>query len=314
MVNSLRFCVAADDDGARVDRVVRTKLDVSRSTLQAWFADGCVSVNAHRVSKGHIVKLGDTILVEPPMAALPGAEVLDVRLETAQLLVVHKPAGQPSVALGSSQRWALSQSIAAYCPEVSAIGYSPADAGLLHRLDNDTSGLLLVAKQQAAFTELLHGLRSGWLHKRYLALVSSAPPSSAGSVTAALEPHPSNRRKVAIVPGADRKPLGYAATTSYRVLGRGPELWLLELSASPAYRHQIRVHLASVGCPLLGDTLYGGKEHAGLARHALHASSLAWPGGVEVPAFNVEAAVPADLQSVIDAGYVLPINPAPALG
>jgi 23S rRNA pseudouridine1911/1915/1917 synthase len=311
LVELLRHVIDPQEAGQRADQFVRSRVTASRSTVRAWFSEGYVLINNRPASKGQSVVVGDEVrVVEVPKTPPTSPTALDIRLETPRVLVIHKPAGQPSVALGSSHLWALSQAITAVFPASAGVGYGPLDAGLLHRLDNDTSGLLVAAKQQPAFDELLEGLRGGQLGKRYLALVSAPPPAESGSISHALEPHPTHRRKVALAaPGSGH---GHPARTDFRVLASGNGVWLLELSASTAYRHQIRVHLASLGCPLLSDALYGGAAWPGLTRHALHASAIRWLGGPLVPAFSVEAELPADLRAVLDAAGLVYADAAKA--
>jgi 23S rRNA pseudouridine1911/1915/1917 synthase len=194
----------------------------------------------------------------------------------------------------------------------------------VHRLDNDTSGLLLVARTQAAFHELKEAIRAGGVDKRYLAIVAIIGKSSraasvsasgaladSGTIDLPLAQHPKDKRRVfACVHERDVARLKpRSATTTYRVVrrwraeidGQSLELALVDAKAPKALRHQIRVHFAALGAPLLGDGLYGGPAAPSLGRHALHASHVGYAGGAVVDPFVVDASLPADLQAIVPA-------------
>jgi 23S rRNA pseudouridine1911/1915/1917 synthase len=289
--------VTQAEAGQRVDAVLRNAAGVSRSTTLAWFTARRVLVNERRTEKGAVVSPGDVICVlpAPDSAEERPLPVVDIRHETADLLVCYKPAGVATIAQASSSLPSLSTALLQAFPQLESVGYAPGEAGLLQRLDNDTTGLLVAAKTAASFASLLAGMRDGALSKTYLALVSERPAQAEGQVSLPLGPHPKNRRKVTVTRDARD---GFPALTSYRVVAEGDHACLLELQVASAYRHQIRVHLAAIGCPLAGDSLYGGKPLPGLSRHALHASRLTWAGNALVPAFDVKAPLPTDLTQV----------------
>jgi 23S rRNA pseudouridine1911/1915/1917 synthase len=158
-------------------------------------------------------------------------------------------------------------------PEMCAVGWTEREPGLIHRLDTQTSGLLVAARNAESFRLLVGALRGGQLEKRYLALVLSANLPDEGLIDAALHPDPSRPGRVRVA--ADGGGYRRDAHTSFRVLERGPRWALLEARASRAFRHQVRVHLASIGHPICGDALYGGDGDPRLGlRHALHASYI----------------------------------------
>jgi 23S rRNA pseudouridine1911/1915/1917 synthase len=273
---SLTFSVASEDAGARVEQLVMRALHCSRNEARALCEQGRVTLAGKRVKKGARaqaeaeirVALADAWLVSEPDAPL------DIRLERPDLVIVSKPAGTPSVPLRPGETGTLVNALIARYPEMCAVGWAEREPGLIHRLDTQTSGLMVAARNAESFQLLLDALRNSQLEKRYLAVVSSADLADEGVIDAALHPDPSRRGRVRVAgddPGYQR-----AARTSYRVLERGPRFALVEAHASRAFRHQVRVHLASIGHPICGDALYGGSVEPRLgARHALHASYIA---------------------------------------
>lgn len=227
------------------------------------------------------------------------ALALDVRLERPTLLVVHKPASQPTAPLRTDEGGTLVNALLARYPELAGIGHRAREPGLLHRLDTETSGLLVVARDRAAFDTLTRALRAGRLAKRYLAITATVDLPAEGVVDAPLGPDPTRRGRVRVVPDPDRD-YARAAETRYRVLETTAALTLLELDVARAFRHQIRAHLAAIGAPLVGDALYGGAAWPGAgARHALHASYVAWAGDRTEASFEVNAALPDDMRRLL---------------
>jgi 23S rRNA pseudouridine1911/1915/1917 synthase len=226
---------------------------------------------------------------------------LDVRLELPSVLVVYKPPGQPSATLRPGERGTLVNALVARYPELRGTGHRPREPGLIHRLDTETSGLVVVARTAPAFGTLTRALRAGQLSKRYLAIVAARELPTSGVVDAPLGPDPARRGRVRVVPDPTRD---YAkpSTTHFRIALRNERYLLLELEAARAFRHQIRAHLASLGAPLVGDTLYEGPAwpDAG-TRHALHASYVAWAGDRTVPSFAVNAELPEDMRRLLGA-------------
>jgi 23S rRNA pseudouridine1911/1915/1917 synthase len=299
----LKFQVDGGEAGERLDRlVVRHAGALGRRRAAALFAQGAVRVDGRRATKGELARAGSTVEVdlgEPDRAAPEPQAALDVRLETEHVLVVHKPAGQPSVAVRGADRGTLAGALVGHYPELIAIG-SPREGGLVHRLDTGTSGLLVAARTSTAYPRLREAIRVGALEKRYLALVTSADLPGSGVIDRPLVSDPRHARKVRWEgPGVSRARF---AVTTWRVVQRG-RLWtLVEAHASPAVRHQIRAHLASIDHPIAGDLLYGGAEVPELAgRHALHASYVAWTGDDVLRGFAVEDRLPPELFALLEA-------------
>jgi 23S rRNA pseudouridine1911/1915/1917 synthase len=295
---TLRFVVADEDAGQRLDRIIAARAGVGRRLVRELCAGGRVLVDGRRARPADPVLAGARVELESPSDEVePEALPLDVRLETAHVVVVNKPAGQPTAPLRPGEVGTLTNALVARYPEIAAIGRRAREPGLLHRLDTQTSGLVVVCRTAHALRVLGAALDAGRIEKRYLA-IATGELAGDGTLDAALAPDPQRRGRVRTV--APDEP-GYArsSSTRFRVLDRQGELALVELRMNRGFRHQIRDHLASAGAPLVGDALYGGRpwpEHA--ERHALHASYVAWAGDTTLGAFEVEAEMPVDMREL----------------
>jgi 23S rRNA pseudouridine1911/1915/1917 synthase len=295
-----RIAVGPAEAGERLDRVVARNAKLGRRSVRDLCDAGRVTIDGKKARPADPVPAGAVVELEPfddraePDASLP----LDVRLETSSVIVVHKKAGEPSAPLRPSELGTLANALVARYPEVAGIGRRPREPGLLHRLDTETSGLVVACRTKDAFRRLSDALVAGRLEKRYLAIAADTELAGEGSIDAPLAPDPRRRGRVICVgPGAR----GYArpSLTHYRVLERRGTLVLVELRMSRGFRHQIRAHLAELGAPLVGDVLYGGRlwaEHP--KRHALHASYVAWAGDATLEGFAVEADMPDDMREL----------------
>lgn len=295
-------------DGKRLDVLVveAFRREMSRAKVRELFDRGAVLVFGRPVVKGHRARHGEEVTVEIDRdqvdAAVPTPdEPLDVRLQRNDIVVVHKPAGQPTAPLRPGETGTLANALVGHYPEMARIGRTAHEPGLVHRLDSGTSGLVLAARTPHAFEQALGALGRGELQKRYLLLCRSEGLDCAGVIDIPLGTHPRDRRKVKACerPAVQRRLHARAATTSYRVIDRVGPLAVVEASAPRALRHQLRVHFAAIGHPLVGDVLYGG-DMSLLSRQALHACHLSWKGSDAWPAFSVDAEIPADLQRLLD--------------
>ncbi|HEY3495353.1 MAG TPA: RluA family pseudouridine synthase [Polyangiaceae bacterium] len=297
-----RFVVSEGEAGTRLDRLVARHVPgVGRRTARELFDAGRVTLDGRRVRPAAAALAGAIVEVDfegegaTPDPAVP----LDVRLELPTHVVVYKPSGVPSAPLRAGELGTLANALVARYPEMAELGHRAREPGLVHRLDTETSGLLVAARSEAAFAILRGALTSGKLVKRYLAITSARSLPEQGVIERALSPDTERRGRVLAREGGGQ---GYArpAVTRYRVIRRTPRHALVELEAGRAFRHQIRAHLASVGAPLVGDTLYGGEPWpSGSARHALHASHIAWAGDATLPSFLVTAELPDDLLELL---------------
>jgi 23S rRNA pseudouridine1911/1915/1917 synthase len=297
--------VTPEEAGVRLDRWLADKLPMlGRRQAKAWCATGRVTVDGRAANKDLRLKPGMEIRYElaPERAATQNAELpLDVRLETNSFVIVNKPAGQPSVALSADDRDTLTNALLARYPEMQQMEGNPLEAGLVHRLDTGTSGLLLAARTTAAFRTLQQALRAGRLRKQYVAIVCAGPLQDRGCIDTPLRPSPRNSRRM-VTARVDQKG-ARRAKTEYEVVERNEHAAVTLASAGPALRHQIRAHFASIGCPLLNDEQYGAPRDSRLAasRHALHARRIAWDGDGNLPPFDCIEPLPEDLLAVLRA-------------
>jgi 23S rRNA pseudouridine1911/1915/1917 synthase len=281
--------------GMRLDQALARLLPKeSRSRLARLVEEGAVRVDGERASPADRLRGGErlavTLLPRPEEAAFRAEDIaLDVVHEDDQVLVVAKPAGL--VVHPGSGNWAGTM-LNALLHRVPALKALPR-AGIVHRLDKETSGLLVVAKTEAAMQDLVRQLQARTVKRTYLAIARGAVPDE-GVVDAPIGRHPTQRTRMAVVPG------GKPAVTRYRVRERFRRHALLECELETGRTHQIRVHLASIGHPLEGDPVYGGRGTSRLPRQALHAWKLAFvhPGtGREV---RFTAPPPADFEALVD--------------
>jgi 23S rRNA pseudouridine1911/1915/1917 synthase len=296
----LRYAAPEED---RLDHFLVASLpQYSRSRLQGLIRNGSVRVDGAGARKtGQLLGPGAVIEVDVPAPAptLLRAEniPLDIVFENEDVIVVNKPAGivvHPSV---GHLNGTLVNAALGHDPDMEGVG-GEERPGVVHRLDKDTSGLILLAKNDVALHGLQEQFRSRTIEKTYVALVDGRPPTAFGRIEAAIGRDPSHRKQMAIV--ADGK--GRAAVTEYRTLETFPQHTLLELHPSTGRTHQIRLHCAFLGCPIVGDTVYGRKKPSlDIARHFLHASRLVvtLPDEIERRAFAAE--LPKELEYVLAA-------------
>jgi 23S rRNA pseudouridine1911/1915/1917 synthase len=303
----LRLVVAAEDAGMRLDALVARRVPgLSRRRAALLCADGAVTVDGAPGAKGALPAVGSVVelAVPEPSAVVPESDAaLALVLVRADLVIVNKPAGQPTAPLADGERGTLVNALLGHFPELSGLGYGGREPGIVHRLDNLTSGLVLAARSEPAFARLRAAIAAEELEKRYLALVVDGALDDEGEITAELGGAGRHSPRVRVA-GIGRAPRGARpATTRWRVLERVRGVALLEVSAPRAMRHQIRAHLAAAGHPILGDQLYGGAAHPELGpRHALHASLLRWRGDATVAAFEAEAPLPPELAALLAPG------------
>lgn len=231
---------------------------------------------------------------------------LSLRLlaQRPDFVVVDKPAGVPSHPLREGELGTLAGALLAKFPEMRGVGYSAREPGIVHRLDVETSGLMLAARNAKAFEALREQLRASRITKHYLALCSGRVEAPQ-EVAYPIENHPRDARKVVAVtePGrtsqGNKSPAAKEALSEILKSSPQGDFSLVEIRANHARRHQVRVHCASIGHPLAGDRLYGGPVLSGLGRHFLHASRLAFcdPSTGEPVSFSLE--LPADLKEVL---------------
>jgi 23S rRNA pseudouridine1911/1915/1917 synthase len=294
--------IPPDLAGLRLDQALaRLFPEHSRSRLAAWVKSGRVTVDAACVDAKRKVWGGERVLLRPDEEALAGADrpediALSIVHEDESLLVLDKPAGLVVHPGSGNRRGTLLNALLHHAPGNAAVPR----AGIVHRLDKDTTGLMVVAKTLAAHTDLVRQLAARSVRREYLALVHGTVPGD-GEVDAPIGRHPVARTRMAVV---ER---GKPARTRYRVIARRGPATLLECSLDTGRTHQIRVHMASIGHPLVGDPAYGPRKATGcapidaFARQALHAARLALIHPRSGAPCEWRAPLPADFAALLDA-------------
>jgi 23S rRNA pseudouridine1911/1915/1917 synthase len=292
--------VSADEAGARLDKfLVQRCPELGRRAAADFIERGLVRVGGRRALKSLRLAAGDAVTLPLDLAEAPEAEPelpLDVRLERSDLVVVEKPAGQASAPLSVNERGSLVGALLARYPEMKGVGYRAREPGLIHRLDTRTSGLVLAARSALAFDVLRAALET-----HQLAIVEAAGLPDERVIELPLMPGKGGR--VVVAPEGSSAGGARPCVSRVRALARRGRFALVEVEASRAFRHQVRVHLAASGWPIAGDLDYGGAVRPELSgRHALHASQVAWAGDERVPGFAVVSPLPADLAAFFEAG------------
>jgi 23S rRNA pseudouridine1911/1915/1917 synthase len=294
----ITLVAARDADGARLDTWLADALGMGRRGA-ARLADR-VRVNGRRASKGTRLAAGDVVSVDPAPSHDDALAARDFLLRSSpDLLVLDKPAGLPAVAVAGSSGASLAGWIRARHPECAVLG-NPEESGLVHRLDTDTSGLILAARRPEAYVELREQFRRHSIEKTYLAIVSGTV-SEPLSLDAPIGRHPKSRRRMRVVPpppAGDR----YASHPALSLVAPERALagaTLVRVCTRTGVRHQVRVHLAAAGHPLLGDRVYGGPASAWAPGHLLHAAGLTWRG-LAGELESAESPLPAHWRTILD--------------
>ncbi|TVQ31169.1 MAG: RluA family pseudouridine synthase [Wenzhouxiangella sp.] len=295
------------DAGRRLDQVLAERWqDFSRSRLAAWIRDGQIQVDGRSVKPRHAVSAGESVTLEAVLEAHPDnpqpqAISLDVLFEDEALLIVNKPPGLVVHPGSGNPDGTLVNALLHHDPALAPLPR----AGLVHRLDKDTSGCLVIARTLAAHRHLVAAMKRREIKRHYLALVWGEVIAG-GSVDAPLGRHPVDRRRQVV------RPDGRRAVTHYRVARRLSGSTLLDVVLETGRTHQIRVHLAQINFPIVGDPVYGRRgcpsglsesqrlAWLGFGRQALHAAKIGVPhpdGRREVEAL---APLPDDMKSLLD--------------
>ena len=303
------LCMGANQHAQRLDRALAdTVPEFSRSYLQQLLALGAVSLNGAPVVKpAQRVKAGDRVCVEmrptlQSQAFRPELMAIDVVYEDAHLLVVNKPAGLVVHPAPGNWSGTLLNGLMGRDPGAAQVPR----AGIVHRLDKDTSGLMVVARSRATMDALVRMIAARQVTRQYLALAHRPWGSAAKkTVDAPIGRDPRNRLRMAVVDLALHA--GKTAKTDIECLSNAALGCLVRCTLHTGRTHQIRVHLAATGHPLVADALYGGLPAAGMERQALHAFRLAFTHPIIEQAMEFRAPLPADVSAaLLDWGLVLP--------
>jgi 23S rRNA pseudouridine1911/1915/1917 synthase len=301
-----RVEIQAEASGGRLDKYLTDRVaELSRSAAQRLIEEGQVAVNGEPVRASYKVRAGDLVVVHLPSEdtrelaaeAIP----LAVIYEDEFLLVVDKPAGMVVHPAPGHPGGTLVNALLAHCPELATSGGER--PGIVHRLDRDTSGLILVAKNEKTRRGLQRQFKERQVHKAYLALLDGHLQPAWGRIEAPIGRDPRHRQRMAVLPG------GREAITEYHVLEQfshqmGPaagEYTLAEAEPRTGRTHQIRVHLASIGYPVVGDAVYGRRRaQLPVARQFLHARRLGFKHPASGRRMELEAPLPEDLAAILD--------------
>lgn len=289
------YSVAADEAGLRLDVFLGRRPELgSRSQVAAWIRSGAVTVDGRTRSKSHLVSEGQTVVVVAPATAPLGlvAEELPVPIiyEDEWLLLVDKPAGMavhpaPGHSSGTLVHALLGHGVS---------GGEEFRPGVVHRLDKDTSGLLVVAKSPEIHRKLTEMIRRREIDRCYLALVHGCFSNDSGTIEAPVGRDPARRKSMTVGGVAARE-----ARTHFRVLEPLGDFTLVEVRLETGRTHQIRVHFLAIGHPVVGDPTYARRDTLGLGRQFLHSHRLAFLHPVTGEALNCELPLPADLEAVL---------------
>ncbi|MGD9763377.1 MAG: RluA family pseudouridine synthase [Candidatus Binatia bacterium] len=294
------WTIGPDDAGERLDRFLAARGVLgTRSQVHRLIAAGAVRVGDRAVKPGTVLRSGDEITVyrpaPSPVETQPEPIPLDVLYEDSWLLAINKPPGLVVHPAPGHRQGTLVSALLYRWPEPGA-GLDPARLGIVHRLDKDTSGVMLIARTAAALADLGRQFRAREVHKQYLALVCGAPRAHGGLIDRPIARHPIHRQRMAV------RACGRAARTRYEVVERFRGITLVRAYPETGRTHQIRLHLAAQGHPVLGDRLYGHARpgDAGLiSRQALHAEAIAFRHPVTGDELRLEAPLAADFAATL---------------
>jgi 23S rRNA pseudouridine1911/1915/1917 synthase len=284
--------VAPDDAGTRLDAFLAGPIG-SRAGAQGLIEAGFVRVDGRVARKRHLVRAGERIEISAPEpeAAPTGPQApFAIAYEDSHLLVVDKPAGVVVHPARGHRSGTLAQALAAH----GAAGGEEGRPGIVHRLDRDTSGLLVVAKSDAVHRALKELIAARALHRQYAALVDGHPSARSGTIDAPIGRDRRDRQVVSLDSDVPRE-----ARTHFTVVALLPHSTLLEVHLDTGRTHQIRVHMAAIGHPVSGDPQYGVRGRYGLARQFLHAQRLAFTHPVTGSQLDVRSPLPDDLAAAL---------------
>jgi 23S rRNA pseudouridine1911/1915/1917 synthase len=294
--------VGRGGEGRRLDlHLTLAGASFSRSHVQKLIKDGLVKVNGSPAKASHRLKAGDMIEISiPPKKKLDIAAEkipLNIIYEDNDLLVINKPHGMVVHPAPGHYEGTLVNALLYHLKDLSGIG-GVERPGIVHRLDKDTSGLMMVAKNDKAHLSLSKQIKDRTIEKKYIALVHGKMQKNEGIIDAPIGRSPRHRKKMTVIRSEKLK--SKEATTHYRVLERFRNYVLVELKLVTGRTHQIRVHLASIGNPVVGDSVYGrASNEFGIKRQLLHAAQLKFNHPVSGKLMEFKAEPPADFLAVV---------------
>jgi 23S rRNA pseudouridine1911/1915/1917 synthase len=287
-----------EDEGKRIDVFLAAELDYTRSYIKKLIVDGLVFVNGKTIKPSYKVKENDEVVVNIPEAekidVLPENIPLDILYEDDDIIVINKPQGMVVHPAPGNYSGTLVNALLYHCKNLSGINCI-LRPGIVHRLDKDTSGVMVVAKNDKAHMSLSNQIKERSVVKKYVAIVEGVIKEEEGKVEAPIGRHPVDRKKMAVIED------GRYALTLYKVLERFKENTLIEAVIKTGRTHQIRVHMAYIGHPVVGDPIYGFKKQKfKLEGQALHSRVLGFMHPTKGVYMEFEAPLPEYFKKLIE--------------
>ena len=308
MVEKNEYIITPEHKGQRLDIFLSltAKLDLSRSQIKKLIEDADITVNGQPTEPSYKIKTDDKIrvVVPPPQELTIKAQNLrlDIVYEDNDVIVVNKPRGLVTHPAPGNYNSTLVNALLYHCDHLASLG-APLRPGIVHRLDKDTSGLIVAAKTDAAYHSLVKQLKDRTVEKTYVALVHGVIKQDEGVIEAAIGRHPVNRKKMAVIESKKeevKSKKSREAFTSFKVLKRFKKYTLVEVKIKTGRTHQIRVHFSHLGYPLVGDPTYGGQEDEfGVKGQLLHAKKLGFIHPTTGKFMEFEAELPKAMRDVL---------------
>lgn len=297
-MEQIQLTIEEQHDGERIDKVIAELNEQwSRSQVQQWLKEGHVLVNGKAVKPNYKCHVDDEVVISipspEPLDVAPEPIPLDIYYEDADVLVVNKPRGMVVHPAPGHMHGTLVNALLAHCQDLSGIN-GVLRPGIVHRIDKDTSGLLMVAKNDLAHESLVNQLVNKTVTRKYQAIVHGVIPHDYGTIDAPIGRDPRDRQSMAVVEN------GKEAVTHFRVLERFEHYTFLECQLETGRTHQIRVHMKYIGYPLAGDPKYGPRKTLPIDGQALHAGVLGFHHPRTGEYLQFEAPIPHEFERLLD--------------
>jgi 23S rRNA pseudouridine1911/1915/1917 synthase len=298
-MNKFEYTVTTEQVGTRIDKVLsEVQGDWSRSQIQNWIKEKQVIVNNHPIKSNYKCQNGDLIEIEIPepqeLDVVPEEMNLDIVYEDSDVLVVNKPRGMVVHPAPGHHSGTLVNGLMAHCKDLSGIN-GVLRPGIVHRIDKDTSGLLMVAKNDMAHESLVDQLKAKTTTRIYKAIVHGVMPHDHGTIDAPIGRDKSDRQKMTVTDDNSRN-----AVTHFNVIKRYKEFTFVECQLETGRTHQIRVHMKYIGFPLAGDPKYGPSKTLPIEGQALHAQTLGFEHPRTGEYMEFEREIPLDMVELLD--------------
>jgi 23S rRNA pseudouridine1911/1915/1917 synthase len=305
-MREFEYIIAKDHMEDRLDHFLALKkeMGLTRSQIRRLIDDGYVEVNKEIPKASHKIKTDDRIVIKIPapkkLEVLPENILLEIMYEDEDLVVVNKPRGMVVHPGAGRDSGTLVNALLYHCENLSGIG-GVLRPGIVHRLDKDTSGLMVVAKNDFAHNALSRQFKARKVFKQYLALVHGVVNDDEGKIEGKIGRHPMHRKKMAIINTYEARVKGREAVTFYRVLERFKNYSLVEVTLKTGRMHQIRVHLTSIGHPIVGDPTYGHRREEYKTRgQLLHAAKIGFTHPRSGQYLEFFRDMPEDMASIVN--------------